>query len=90
MYANQAREGDSEAFHGAGFPAPPLPGPAGILASSLGFDRDDVAVSLETALILLSAVVAQLPDASDRESWRPCADCLAPDFCETATEDLCP
>lgn len=59
MYANQAGEEDSEAFHGAGFPAPPLPGPAGILASSLGFDRDDVGVSLETALILMAAAGSQ-------------------------------
>ena len=55
MYANQAVD-DSEAFHGAGFPAPPLPGPAGTLASSLGFDQNDVGVSLETALILMAAI----------------------------------
>jgi hypothetical protein len=44
--------GDAEAFHGRGFPAMPLPGQAGALASSLGFDRDDVEISLETVLIL--------------------------------------
>lgn len=43
----------SEKFHGAGYPAMPLPGKAGILASSLGFDRDDAQVSLEVALVLL-------------------------------------
>lgn len=43
---------DSVCFHGAGFPAMPLPGRAGALASSLGFDRDDPEISLETALIL--------------------------------------
>jgi hypothetical protein len=53
-------EGDSEAFHGARFPAMPLPGQAGALASSLGFDRDDVEVSLKTVLLLL-AVVRTLP-----------------------------
>jgi hypothetical protein len=49
-------EGDSEAFHGAGFPAMPLPGQAGALASSLGFDRDDVEISLKTVLLLLTVV----------------------------------
>lgn len=44
-----------EEFHGAGFPAMPLPGRAGALASSLGFDRDELAVSLSTALVLLAA-----------------------------------
>lgn len=58
MYANQAGPEDSEAFHGAGFPAPPLPGPAGALASSLGHDREDVGISLDTALILMAAIPA--------------------------------
>lgn len=47
-------EGDSEAFHGKGYPAMPLPGQAGALASSLGFDRDDTAIALKTVLILLA------------------------------------
>lgn len=42
--------------HGPAFPAMPLPGPAGALASSLAFDRDDLAVSLETALILIANI----------------------------------
>ncbi|MGW1675670.1 hypothetical protein [Streptomyces sp. NPDC002324] len=46
-------QGDSEAFHGPRFPAMPLPGQAGALASSVGFDRDDTDVSLVTVLILL-------------------------------------
>ncbi|MFF7258647.1 hypothetical protein [Streptomyces microflavus] len=46
-------EGDSEAFHGPRFPMMPLPGQAGALASSVGFDRDDTDVSLITALILM-------------------------------------
>jgi hypothetical protein len=58
-------EGDSEAFHGRGFPAMPLPGHAGILASSLGFDRDDTDISLGTVLILLSAIPAAPADSSD-------------------------
>lgn len=45
--------GHSETFHGAAFPAMPLPGQAGALATSLGFDRDDVEISLKTALLLL-------------------------------------
>lgn len=53
-------EGDSEAFHGTRFPAMPLPAQAGALASSLGFDRDDVEISLKTVLLLL-AVVRTLP-----------------------------
>jgi hypothetical protein len=48
--------GDSEQFHGARFPLMPLPGQAGALASSLGFDRDDTAISLKAALILLGGV----------------------------------
>lgn len=44
--------GDSEAFHGTGFPALPLPGQAGALASSLAFDRDDLPISLKTAVVL--------------------------------------
>lgn len=46
-------EGDSDAFHGPRFPAMPLPGQAGALASSVGFDRDDTDVSLITVLILM-------------------------------------
>jgi len=67
MYANQAGAEDSEAFHGAGFPAPRLPGPAGALASSLGFDREDVGISLETALILMAAIPASsIPAGTDQ------------------------
>lgn len=49
-------DGDSEAFHGKRYPAMPLPGQAGALASSLGFDRDDLEISLKTVLLLLAAV----------------------------------
>lgn len=45
--------GDDVAFHGNAFPALPLPGQAGALASSLAFDRDDLPISLETALLFL-------------------------------------
>lgn len=48
--------GDSEAFHGPRFPAMPLPGQAGALASSLGFDRDDTAISLKSVLLLMAAI----------------------------------
>lgn len=47
---------DMDGFHGAGFPALPLPGPAGALASSLAYDRDDFAISLKTALVLMDSV----------------------------------
>jgi hypothetical protein len=43
----------SEAFHGQGFPAMPLPGQAGALASSLAFDREDTQISLACAMTLL-------------------------------------
>ncbi len=46
-------ESDTTAFHGTSFPIMPLPGRAGALASSVGFDRDDLRASLYTALILL-------------------------------------
>ncbi|MFF4188191.1 hypothetical protein ACFYZ9_33850 [Streptomyces sp. NPDC001691] len=46
---------DSETFHGAAFPAMPLPGQAGALASTLGFDREDTDTALATALRLLAA-----------------------------------
>lgn len=48
-------DGDSEAFHGHSYPAMPLPGQAGALATSIGFDRDDAEVSLLAALLLLAA-----------------------------------
>jgi hypothetical protein len=48
--------GDDEAFHGRGFPALPLPGQAGALATSVAFDRDDLPISLETALLMLSMI----------------------------------
>lgn len=51
----RAFESGSEAFHGPHYPAMPLPGQAGALASSLGFDRDDNQISLKTALLLLTA-----------------------------------
>lgn len=51
--------GDSEAFHGKAFPAMPLPGQAGALASSVGFDRDDTDVSLGSALLLMAAIQQQ-------------------------------
>jgi len=84
-----AREfaGDSEAFHGARFPAMPLPGQAGALASSLAFDADDALISLESALLLLAAT---LPEAAGKRTWRPCADCLAPSMCEYGDTDMCP
>lgn len=46
--------GDDVTFHGNAFPALPLPGQAGALASSLAFDREDLPISLETALRFLS------------------------------------
>ncbi|HWU07518.1 MAG TPA: hypothetical protein VN520_14245 [Streptomyces sp.] len=49
-------EGDSEAFHGPRFPSMPLPGQAGALASSLGFDREDTDISLKTVLLLMEPV----------------------------------
>jgi hypothetical protein len=45
--------GDIDTFHGSDFPAMPLPGPAGALASSYAFDHGDLDLSVETALILL-------------------------------------
>lgn len=57
-YARE-HDGDSESFHGKAFPAMPLPGPAGALASSVGFDRDDTDVSLGSVLILMSAIPQQ-------------------------------
>ncbi|MFE3002710.1 hypothetical protein ACFXG4_48090 [Nocardia sp. NPDC059246] len=49
-----AREhsGDHHSFHGPGFPLLPYPGPAGALASSVAFDREDLDISLDTALLL--------------------------------------
>jgi hypothetical protein len=54
-YAAASPPDQAEAFHGRGFPAMPLPGQAGALASSLGFDRDDLPISLGVALVLLAA-----------------------------------
>jgi hypothetical protein len=48
-------ETDSEKFHGKGYPAMPLPGSAGALASSCGFDADDIEITYITALLLLAA-----------------------------------
>jgi hypothetical protein len=70
MYAAElnryAREhqGDAESFHGKGFPAMPLPGSAGALASSVGFDRDDLDISRESVLILLALVRRQQAEGS--------------------------
>ncbi|MFD9226120.1 hypothetical protein ACFWDI_40405 [Streptomyces sp. NPDC060064] len=61
-YAAGYEEG-SEAFHGVRFPAMPLPGHAGALASSLGFDRVHVEISLKTVLILM-APAYRLTDAA--------------------------
>ncbi|MBF6333477.1 hypothetical protein [Nocardia transvalensis] len=61
LYANDLHRhaceftGGPNEFHGMKFPLLPYPGPAGILASSLAFDRDDLNISLETALILAAA-----------------------------------
>ncbi|WP_432112568.1 hypothetical protein [Streptomyces sp. YPW6] len=49
-------QGGSEAFHGPRFPLMPLPGQAGALASSLGFDREDTDISLKTVLLLMEPV----------------------------------
>jgi hypothetical protein len=54
-YAAAFTADQSEAFHGPAFPAMPLPGQAGALASSLGFDRDDLEISFGVALVLLAA-----------------------------------
>lgn len=54
-YATAFSDDGAEAFHGTGFPAMPLPGQAGALASSLAFDRDDLPISLRVALVLLVA-----------------------------------
>ncbi|MGW6605472.1 hypothetical protein [Streptomyces sp. NPDC055036] len=51
-----AFEGGAEQFHGREFPAMPLPGKAGALASSLAFDRDDTDVSLGTVLLLMAPI----------------------------------
>mgnify|MGYP001074091538 CR=1 FL=1 len=67
LYASELHEyasafdGDSKAYHGSGYPAMPLPGQAGTLASSLGFDRDGLPVSLRTALILLATTHVSTP-----------------------------
>lgn len=55
QYAAAFPSDQSEAFHGAHFPAMPLPGQAGALASLLGFDRDDLDISFGVALVLLAA-----------------------------------
>ncbi|WP_219517519.1 hypothetical protein [Nonomuraea ceibae] len=49
---------DVESFHGRRFPALPLPGRAGALATSLAFDREDLTISLETVLILLASAAS--------------------------------
>jgi hypothetical protein len=61
-YAAAFAPDQSEAFHGRHFPAMPLPGQAGALASSLGFDRDDLAISLGVALVLLAAAAGRKAD----------------------------
>jgi hypothetical protein len=57
--------GSSEDWHGVRFPAMPLPGSAGALASSSAFDRDDNPVTLRTAMWLL-APVRRRPPAYDQ------------------------
>ncbi|MDK1477006.1 hypothetical protein QNO07_27040 [Streptomyces sp. 549] len=52
----EAFEGDSEAWHGKSFPMMPLPGTAGTLASSLGFDREETDLTLKTALLLKTSI----------------------------------
>lgn len=64
--------GDAEAFHGPQFPMMPLPGQAGALASSVGFDRDDTDVALITVMILMepvykAAVLAARDDQDDND-----------------------
>lgn len=53
----QAREflGTANDFHGHRYPLLPYPGPAGKLASSVGFDQTDTNASLQTTLILATA-----------------------------------
>jgi hypothetical protein len=48
--------GDSEAWHGVGFPAMPYPGTAGKLASGLGMDQEDVYNTMVAALIMGAAI----------------------------------
>ncbi len=45
---------DRDAFQGPDFPALPLPGVAGALATRLSFNADDLPISLATALVLLA------------------------------------
>jgi len=54
-YATAHPADQSKTFHGEHFPAMPLPGQAGALASSLGFDRDDLEISFGVTLMLLAA-----------------------------------
>lgn len=74
MYAEElygfAREheeggGDSESFHGAGFPQMPLPGKAGAMCSSIAFDRDDLGCTLLCALLLMKHVPADAFEPSE-------------------------
>lgn len=55
-----AYPGDGIGFLGRHWPDMPLPGPAGALASSLGFDREDTEESLLTMLLLVLAGYAEL------------------------------
>lgn len=71
-----AREfiGGSELWHGSRYPSMPLPGQAGALASSLGFDREDVPISLKSALLLMAAAprepAAPAAAAGDDDGYR--------------------
>lgn len=56
---------DSETFHGPAFPAMPLPGQAGALSTSLAFDRDDLPISLETAMVLIAHIPDQEKSAAE-------------------------
>ncbi|QNE18193.1 hypothetical protein F1D05_10170 [Kribbella qitaiheensis] len=48
--------GNFDAFHGPGFPTLPCPGTAGVIATGLGFDRDNLRLSLDVVLSLLTVL----------------------------------
>lgn len=64
MFDQMAVDGDSEAFHGVRFPAMPLPGQAGALASSLALAMD---VPRSTAQRRRDSVLATAPTTF--ETW---------------------
>ncbi|WP_280420863.1 hypothetical protein [Nocardia carnea] len=61
----RAFTGTPNDFHGRLFPLLPYPGPAGVLASSVGFDREDTEFSLQTALLLATATSSSMHSSSD-------------------------